>query len=222
MEKNSKVRIPKQKRSILRKEALREKALSLFCSKGFQQTTTNQIAEEAGMSIGSLYEYYANKEEILYDIVDEYFTVFLNEEDKLRELFFSGIRNRDKRKWIRSIIENLIESHEASKKFNIELHYLYFQLDKVREAINKQKMIVRKIAAEALDSISGELTTDDTDIAAVIFCDSIEKTVDRICLYPLTIDNKRLISDSVEMIYRYLFMNRFEVPRMTGISTKKK
>ena len=71
MEKNSKVRIPKQKRSILRKEALREKALSLFCSKGFQQTTTNQIAEEAGMSIGSLYEYYANKEEILYDIVDQ-------------------------------------------------------------------------------------------------------------------------------------------------------
>ncbi len=92
MEKNSKVRIPKQKRSILRKEALREKALSLFCSKGFKQTTTNQIAEEAGMSIGSLYEYYANKEEILYDIVDEYFTIFLNEEDKLRELFFSVLR----------------------------------------------------------------------------------------------------------------------------------
>ena len=205
MEKNSKVRIPKQNRSILRKETLRKKALSLFCSKGFQQTTTNQIAQEAGMSIGSLYEYYANKEEILYDIVDDYFTVFLNEEDKLRDLFFSCIRKKDKRKWIRSIIENLIESHEASKKLNIELHYLYFQYDKVRKAIDAQKRIIRKIAAEALDSISGELTIKKTDIAAVIFCDSIEKTVDRICLYPLPIDNARLISDSVEMIYRYLF-----------------
>lgn len=205
MEKNSKVRIPKQKRSILRKKTLQEKALSLFCSNGYQQTTTNQIAREAGMSIGSLYEYYANKEEILYDIVDDYFTVFLNEEDKLRELFFSGIGKKDKRKWIRSIIENLIESHKASEKFNIELHYLYFQFDKVRESIDEQKEIIRKIAAEALDSISGELTIDEIDIAAVIFCDSIEKTVDRICLYPLNIDNEHFISDSVEMLYSYLF-----------------
>lgn len=41
-------------------------AVQLFIEKGFHKTTTRQIAKAAGFSIGTLYEYVANKEDVLY------------------------------------------------------------------------------------------------------------------------------------------------------------
>ena len=43
-----------------------EAAVGLFISKGFHRTTTREIARAVGFSIGSLYEYVASKEDILY------------------------------------------------------------------------------------------------------------------------------------------------------------
>ena len=45
-------------------------AVGLFIEKGFHQTTIRQIAAQAGLSIGSLYEYVRSKEDILYLVCD--------------------------------------------------------------------------------------------------------------------------------------------------------
>jgi AcrR family transcriptional regulator len=41
-------------------------AVRLFIEKGFHKTTTREIAQTAGISIGLLYEYVASKEDVLY------------------------------------------------------------------------------------------------------------------------------------------------------------
>jgi len=41
-------------------------AVRLFIEKGFHKTTTREIARAAGFSIGTLYEYVASKEDVLY------------------------------------------------------------------------------------------------------------------------------------------------------------
>lgn len=41
-------------------------AVPLFIKDGFHKTTTRQIAKAAGVSVGSMYEYVASKEDILY------------------------------------------------------------------------------------------------------------------------------------------------------------
>jgi AcrR family transcriptional regulator len=45
-------------------------AVQLFIEKGFHKTTTREIAKAAGFSIGSLYEYVASKEDVLYLVCD--------------------------------------------------------------------------------------------------------------------------------------------------------
>lgn len=56
---------------VLEKRALLvNAAVELFISKGFHQTTTRQIANAAGFSIGTLYEYIASKEDVLYLVCD--------------------------------------------------------------------------------------------------------------------------------------------------------
>jgi AcrR family transcriptional regulator len=53
-----------------RRRQIADAAVQLFIEKGFHKTTTRQIASAAGFSIGSLYEYFASKEDILYMVCE--------------------------------------------------------------------------------------------------------------------------------------------------------
>lgn len=53
-----------------RRRQIVDAAVQLFIEKGFHKTTTRQIAKAAGFSIGSLYEYVASKEDVLFLVCD--------------------------------------------------------------------------------------------------------------------------------------------------------
>lgn len=53
-----------------RRRQIVDAAVNLFIENGFHKTTTRQIAQAAGISIGSLYEYIATKEDVLYLVCD--------------------------------------------------------------------------------------------------------------------------------------------------------
>lgn len=53
-----------------RRRQIADAAVELFIDRGFHKTTTRQIARAAGFSIGSLYEYFASKEDILYMVCE--------------------------------------------------------------------------------------------------------------------------------------------------------
>jgi AcrR family transcriptional regulator len=53
-----------------RRQQIIDAAVGLFVRKGFHGTTTREIAREAKFSIGTLYEYVASKEDILYLVCD--------------------------------------------------------------------------------------------------------------------------------------------------------
>ena len=57
-----------------RRRQIAEAAVQLFIKNGFHKTTTRQIAQAAGFSIGSLYEYVASKEDVLYLVCDSIHT----------------------------------------------------------------------------------------------------------------------------------------------------
>jgi len=49
-----------------RRRQIVDAAVQLFVRKGYHLTTTREIAQEAGFSIGTLYEYIESKEDVLY------------------------------------------------------------------------------------------------------------------------------------------------------------
>lgn len=57
-------RVPRQKRAIATADAIVDAGFIAVARAGVLGTNTNLIAEIAGISVGSLYEYYANKEAI--------------------------------------------------------------------------------------------------------------------------------------------------------------
>jgi AcrR family transcriptional regulator len=63
---------PSQSRSRQTVDAIVEAAARVFAARGYHQTNTNDIAERAGVSVGSLYEYFPNKDAILVALVESH------------------------------------------------------------------------------------------------------------------------------------------------------
>lgn len=56
---------PRQARALATVMAIREAAAQLLAREGYAAVTTNRVAEIAGVSIGSLYEYFPNKQALV-------------------------------------------------------------------------------------------------------------------------------------------------------------
>ena len=54
-----------------KKEIIRRAAVEVIAERGFHEATTRMIAERAGVAVGTLYNYFHTKEEILAHIVTE-------------------------------------------------------------------------------------------------------------------------------------------------------
>jgi Transcriptional regulator len=89
MDKNKKTKIivknPTQERSRQTVATILDACSRLLISEGFYSITTDKIAKEAGVSIGSLYQFFGNKESVVLAVVRQ-----LLEEDK--KLMSEGMR----------------------------------------------------------------------------------------------------------------------------------
>lgn len=65
-------KMPKQTRSAQTVEAILDAAAGVFGERGYGGGTTNHIAERAGVSIGSLYQYFPNKDAILAGLMERH------------------------------------------------------------------------------------------------------------------------------------------------------
>ncbi|QVQ50183.1 TetR/AcrR family transcriptional regulator [Spiractinospora alimapuensis] len=63
---------PQQERSRETVAVLLEAAAQVFERDGYSATTTNRIAARAGVSIGSLYQYFPNKEALVAALAEQY------------------------------------------------------------------------------------------------------------------------------------------------------
>ena len=67
----SRRRAPQQERSRKKVESILAAARSLLETEGPEALNTNRIASEAGMGVGSLYEYFPNKEAIASALIEQ-------------------------------------------------------------------------------------------------------------------------------------------------------
>lgn len=62
-------KIPSQARSAVTVEVILEAAIHVLLANGFDKMSTTRIAERAGVSVGSLYQYFPNKRALLAALV---------------------------------------------------------------------------------------------------------------------------------------------------------
>lgn len=111
-------RIPRQERSKLLVDCIRIAASEILQKDGPSALTTNNIATRAGVSIGSLYQYFANKEEILQEVFREQAD---REFEDSRE-WADWVRTMPLRDLVRLIVERAIRQHREFLSFHPEFY----------------------------------------------------------------------------------------------------
>ncbi len=63
---------PVQARSTFTVEAISEATIQVLLSHGVDRLTTTRVAERAGVSVGTLYQYYPNKQSLLFALLESH------------------------------------------------------------------------------------------------------------------------------------------------------
>jgi TetR/AcrR family fatty acid metabolism transcriptional regulator len=153
-------------------------ARAVFGRKGFNDTTVDEIAEQAGLAKGTVYLYYKSKQDLYFEALRFGFTSLITElerqieetegiDQKLRAFIAAKLeyceKNRDFFKIYYSELGN-IPTHPAA--INSKFKALYFEQARLVEGILKagaQKGVVRSMphdrtALAILDVIRGVIT----------------------------------------------------------------
>lgn len=196
------IREPKQKRSIQKKQLVIDTAKELFCKNGYHNTTTNEIAKQAGLSIGTLYSYFADKETILLELLEQYneyfYKVFEFIDTEENTLLFKN----DLRKWLYCLVDNLVKLHGPQKDFYRELESLYYSTPAVTAVMDMQNERVRLKTLELMKKYQDGM--EDVEAASVIIIDFTSVLVDRIVFKDNSVNRQRLIDMGVETLYKMI------------------
>lgn len=202
MEREKAVREPRQTRSIQLKEKILDTAYSLMCTKGYYNTTTNEIAKAAGVSIGSLYSYFADKETIFLELQERYHKEFLDANEKmLAALAKPGL---EPKQWIRELIDALIHVHDTGRELNREIQILSYTNPKVAALKDEHMAQTRAIALECIHRSGYIDRFEDYEATALVAFEMTSGIVDYVAYEHKGMDPERILSAAVEALSRFL------------------
>jgi AcrR family transcriptional regulator len=191
---------PRQERSKATVETILAATARVLVKKGFDGLTTNSVAEQAGVSIGSLYQYFPSKEALVAALIEQHVeemnAAILSELTRVAQLPMAQA--------VRAVIELTIRAHSIEP----ELHrVLTEQVPRVGRLarLAEADSICRRMVAGMLTARKDELAISDPDTAAFILVASIESITHRAALFaPERLRDPRLIDEAVALVTRYL------------------
>lgn len=190
---------PRQQRSERTRDQILEAAVEVFAQHGYAHGTTNRIAERADISIGSLYQYYPNKDAILIELAGRHLDAgvaatadrlkagaIASVEDAIRDIVVATIDNhRQDPEFLRVLIEQAPRTHQL--------------MAKVAERQQESVQAMKKLLAG-----QHEVVVDDKDAAARLVVLTIESVVHQAMAAPQDLAPDALQTELVAMLTRYL------------------
>lgn len=87
-------------------QAIREATIQVLLSHGGERLTTTRVADRAGVSVGTLYQYYPNKRSLLYTVIQQH----LNRVASAVESACEQARNKPQAEMIKRVVEAFVDA----------------------------------------------------------------------------------------------------------------
>jgi AcrR family transcriptional regulator len=124
-----------------RRNQMIQGAMRLFQEKGFHRTTTREIAQESGFSIGTLYEYIRKKEDVLFLVCDYIY-------DEVGDRFESAMKHEN---LTRESVESVIRAfYQHMDEMQEEILVLYQEIKGLNKETRKHVLKKEKEMVEML------------------------------------------------------------------------
>jgi AcrR family transcriptional regulator len=111
---------PVQTRAAVTVEAISEATIQVLLSLGGDRLTTTRVAERAGVSAGTLYEYYPNQQSMLFAVLENH----LGKVTEAVELACKQARNRPLSEMIRKVVEAFVDAKMERADIAVALYQI--------------------------------------------------------------------------------------------------
>ncbi len=143
-----------------RKEKILKVALELFAKNGYHATSISKIAQKAKISKGLMYNYFASKEKLLDEIIQQGF-------NSLAELEFKAQRNVDPEKQLEDFVDSVLDNLYS----NITYWQLYLALlvhPEIQKKFEKKMLQFRDEFVGELASLFRKLKVKNPELEAFL------------------------------------------------------
>ncbi|SCB53664.1 transcriptional regulator, TetR family [Bradyrhizobium shewense] len=192
-----------QARSRATVDALVEATARILVREGFEKASTNRIAEIAGVSVGSLYQYFPSKEALVAAVIDRH-----NEEIMgLVRTALTEVADLPIDKAARKLVRVAIEAHRIDPKLHRVLAEQIPRTGQLKdvEAFNRE---VQTLVRTYLESRRKEMRKIDLAVATFVCVSSIEAVAHNTVLNgPEMLSEKMvrtLVDETTRMVVGYL------------------
>ncbi len=190
-----------QSRSQATVEAILEAAAQVFERHGYAEGTTNRIAERAGVSIGSLYQYFPNKDAILIEVSRRHVA------EGMSALGPHLQRLNDGAPW-NEVLPDLVDTMVAMHAVAPMLHRALFEEIRLPRAVRFEMEALEDalvdLTARAL-AADPSVAPENPRLAASVVVNAIEGLTHRLVLRPPPgVDSSAIAGEITNLVRRYL------------------
>lgn len=192
-----------QERSRSTVDALVEATARILIKEGYDRASTNRIAEMAGVSIGSLYQYFPSKEALVAAVVDRH----MQEVSQVTRNALVKVAARPIEVAVREFVSVAIDAHRVNPKLHgvlAEQIPRVGRLENVEANIREGYALVRGY----LEAHRDEIDVADLDLAAFVCVTVVEALTHAAVLRrPDILTNektRRFVDDVTRLVVRYL------------------
>jgi AcrR family transcriptional regulator len=197
-------RRPLQERGRVTVDAILEATARLLVEQGFSKLTTNRVALLAGVSIGSVYQYYPSKEALLAALIERH-------SDEVYAALERPLLELGKGACIRDVVGSAVRGMMASHRVSPELHRVLVQeMTRVGRVEQLEANEARGLALieRVLTSKGPMLRPKNSHLAACIITSAVHAiTRDALVKWEKELDREEIIAETTELVVRYLSKN---------------
>ncbi|TNE86932.1 MAG: TetR/AcrR family transcriptional regulator [Deltaproteobacteria bacterium] len=189
---------PKQARSRATVEAILEATARVLVEDGYDALSTNRVAKVAGVSIGSLYQYFPNKESLVLAIVEQHTEEMM---DMLRNAV-TDLAHAPLDVAVRTYVRAIIEAHTVDPELHraLMMQVMHIGVELIGGINSTARQIVEGYLTLHLD----ELAITDVKTAAYVLVHAVEAVNHAHILEPDPPETEPLIEEVSQLVLRYL------------------
>ncbi len=192
-----------QDRSRATVDALIEATARILVSEGFDKASTNRIAEKAGVSVGSLYQYFPGKEALVIAVIERHHQEIMQVvHGALKEVAALPLERA-----VRKLVATAIEAHRIDPKLHRVLAEQIPRTGRLErvETFNRE---THGLFRAWLESHRDEFRRVDLDLAAFVCVTSIEALTHTAVLHHSEMfadeATEVLVDEATRLVIRYL------------------
>lgn len=148
------------------RQVILQTASGLMMEQGINNTSLNDIAREAGISKGTLHYYYPSKDELIYDIAQQHFTVVKSSVLK----WIENVRGQTSfAEILKVVLGSFLEAETRNKLHLYLLQEAVVNNEHIRQRFQESYQEWRTIIKEELDLQSELLQFNESEARALSF-----------------------------------------------------